>query len=56
MIELLIGMSLGMGIGFVSAWYYFVSCRLIRTKKEWYSDPVIAELYPEEAERVLKND
>jgi hypothetical protein len=43
----------GWTLGFLAAWVYFRSVRLIRTRHEWYSDPVIRARHPEEAERAL---
>lgn len=44
----------GMGCGFGLSTLYYRWCRLIRTKHEWYSDPVISSRYPEEAKRALE--
>jgi hypothetical protein len=49
--ELLMGFFLGLSVGFWLAWTYFRFVRLIRTKREWYSDPEVARRFPEEAAR-----
>lgn len=46
----------GIGTGFFLATVYYRQVRLIRTKHEWYRDPVIRARYPEEAERVLRGE
>jgi hypothetical protein len=44
-----VGFSAGAGV----MWWHFIHSRLIRTRHEWYSDPVIAARYPEEATEAL---
>lgn len=50
------GLLLGIGLGFALAWGYFRWQRLIRTRHEWYKDPVISARYPEEARRALQEE
>lgn len=47
------GIFLGFGLGAAAMWWHFAHSRLIRSKHEWYSDPIIAGRYPEEASRAL---
>jgi hypothetical protein len=45
---------IGCSCGFTLATIYYRYNRLIRTKHEWYTDPVIRSKYPDEAERALR--
>ena len=39
---------LGWLCGSVTMWWYFRKARLLRTRKEWYADPVIKARYGED--------
>lgn len=54
MSDFVTGLCLGWSLGFGGAWLYFRMTRLIRSRHEWYRDPVIRSRYPEEAEKALR--
>lgn len=31
-------LMIGLTVGWVANWYYFLACRLIRSRSEWYRD------------------
>jgi hypothetical protein len=35
------GLLIGFGLGFGACWLYFWRTRLLRTRWEWYGDPVV---------------
>jgi len=41
--------AVGAWLGALLCWAYFACCRLLRTKAEWYLDPVIRRRYPRES-------
>lgn len=44
LITFCLGFSCGAGV----MWWYFAHNRLIRTREEWYADPMIRERFPED--------
>lgn len=46
-------LCLGMMIGGAVIWWHFARCRMLRTRREWYSDPVVREWHPEEAQAAV---
>lgn len=46
--ELVVGLLCGFSLGFGSAWFYFWRVRMLRTRREWYADPVIRRKHGED--------
>ena len=51
--EIFMIFCLGFSCGAGAMWWHFSRSRLIRTQHEWYSDPVIASTYPDQADEAL---
>lgn len=42
------GFAIGWTVGALAMWWHFARNRLLRTRKEWYADPVIKARYGED--------
>lgn len=51
MSEFVLGLVAGWTAGAAGMWLYFRSVRMLRTRKEWYADPVIKARYGDDPRR-----
>lgn len=54
--DLFAALCFGFGLGAAAMWAWFAANRLIRTRREWYGDPIVRARYPEEADRAFYED